>query len=49
MDINYIEKDKSKLTLVQDELYGVTFTQIYNNINKSIGGYTELVHNFFQA
>ena len=43
MDINYIEKDKSKLTLVQDELYGVTFPQIYNNINKSIGGYTELV------
>lgn len=42
IDIKYIVKDKSEYSLVENK-YGITFPQIYNNINKHIGGYTELV------
>ena len=41
--IQYIIKDRSEFTLIQDNLQGITFPQIYFNDNKHIGGYTELV------
>ena len=41
--IQYIIKDKSEYTLIQDNLHGVTFPQIYTKRNEYIGGYTGLV------
>lgn len=42
MGINYTLKTKEELSLVE-EIYGITFPQIYKNNNEHIGGYTELV------
>ncbi|MBF76236.1 ribonucleoside-diphosphate reductase subunit alpha [Candidatus Poribacteria bacterium] len=43
MGINYIIKDKSELSLIEDELFGIKFPRIYHNTNKLIGGYIDLV------
>ena len=41
--IKFTVKDKSDYTLIQDDLHGVTFPQIYTKRNDYIGGYTEFV------
>ena len=41
--IKYIEKDKDEITLSTEGVFGVTFPKIYRDVNKIIGGYTELV------
>ena len=42
-NIKYEEKSHNDLSLIQDKLHGITYPQIYNNMNHIIGGYTELV------
>tara|TARA_B100000214_G_scaffold340811_1_gene287536 strand:- start:111 stop:2753 length:2643 start_codon:yes stop_codon:yes gene_type:complete len=43
LDINHTIKDKSEFSLIQDDLYGVTFPKIFKGTD-FIGGYTELVN-----
>ena len=42
LNIKYIIKDKDSISLSTD-IYGITYPQIYNKMNKHIGGYEELV------